>query len=178
VAQEYDARTILVARRGDSLALVDASAAVAATRNGAVSGTAAPAAGNGWDGLAMGAGASLDVPIQATGQVDLEIRILAGTGAGPAPARRMALVVVAPDGSVRSRSAVPVPSSRDGWVIATVTVSTVAGDRLRIEAVDAMTVQSVRGFVPAGPLTPGEHPVPGWSITLANDDVVMLVGGA
>jgi len=180
VASEYDARTIVIARRGDALALVDASAAVAAGRSGAVAGNATLAVGNGWDGLAMDPAASLDVPIQATGQVDLEIRILAGPGASvePGRARRMDLAVMAPDGSLRSRTAVSIPPSDDDWVVARAMVTTVAGDRLRIEAVDGLTVQSVRGFVRSGLVTPGSSPVPGWSITTLRDDAVVLKRGA
>jgi hypothetical protein len=174
VGDAYDARTIVLARRGDGLGLVDASAAIAGGRPGAVAGEAEIAEGNGWDGLALAPGASLDVPVATSGPVDLEIRVLANGGSGPGEDRRMGLAVVAPDGTIRSETTVPVPSGPGDWAVARAVVETVPGDRLRLRAVDPLTVQSVRGFLGAGPVVVGGSPVPGWTITDVTDDAVVL----
>jgi hypothetical protein len=178
VAEAYDARTIVLARRGDRLALVDASAAISGGRPGAVTGDATIAEGNGWDGLALAPGASLDLPVAATGPIDLEIRVLANGGSPSGEDRRMGLAVVAPDGTIRSETALPIPSGPDDWAVARVAVQAVAGDRLRVRAVDPLTIQSVRGFVDAGPVMVGGSPVPGWTITDVTDDAVVLEPGA
>ncbi len=76
---------IVLARRDDRLGLLDAAAAVAATRPGMPIGRAsATVTGNGWDGLAMEAGASLDLPVVYSGAADLEIRVAGRAGREPA----------------------------------------------------------------------------------------------
>ena len=178
VADAYDARTIMLARRGDGLALLDASAAISAGRPGAVAGASTIAEGNGWDGLALEPGASLDVPVATTGPVDLEIRVLANGGTGTSDGRGMGLAVVAPDGAVRSETTLPILSGTGDWVVVKAPVQAIAGDRLRIQAIDRLTVQSVRGFVDAGPVIAGASPVPGWTISEVTDDAVVLERGA
>jgi hypothetical protein len=85
---------------------------------------------------------------------------------------------VAPDGTIRSQTTVPIPSGPEDWAVARAAVQTLPGDRLRLVAVDPLTVQSVRGFVGAGPLVVGASPVPGWTITGVTDDAVVLEPGA
>jgi hypothetical protein len=174
VAGSYDARTIVLARRGERLGLIDAAAAIAAGRPGMQTGRTAPAEGNGWDGLALEASASFDVPVLSTGAADLEIRVLAAAAAG----RRLVVRVIEPGGAERSSATVAVPpAGPDTWQVLDVAVTTVTGDRLRFEALDPMTVQSVRGFVPvveAGPIMAGAIPVPGWRVTAVTSDAVVL----
>jgi hypothetical protein len=175
VAKAYGASTIVLARRDDRLGLLDAAAAVAASRPGRQSGRATATDGNGWDGLAMEAGASFDLPILYSGATDLEIRVL------PAPAdewpagRQMIVSVIDPNGAERSSATVKIPApGAEAWQVLHVPVTTISGDTIRIDGVQPATVQSVRGFMPAGPVEVGASPVPGWRITTVTSDAVVL----
>jgi hypothetical protein len=122
----------------------------------------------------MAAGASLDIGLGSTGPLDVEIRVLAAPMAG----QSFAVCVVTPDGTVRERQAVTIPAGAAGvWTVVRAAVDIRSGERLRLEAADAVTVQSVRGFVNAGSLAPGAAPVPGWRITMAKADAVVLEPG-
>ncbi len=175
VAGAYGARRIVLARRDDRLGLVDASAAEAAARPGAVTGRTTIADGNGWDGLAMQTGSSLALPVLSSGAAGLEIRVLAdATGTLPG-GRHLIVRVTDPQGTERSSAEVVVPQPGAAtWQVLQVPVTTVSGDTIRIEASDPVTVQSVRGFVPAGPLEVGATPVPGWRIVTVTPDAVVL----
>jgi hypothetical protein len=175
VARTDRASVIVLARRDDRLGLLDASVAVAASRPGMRSGRATVADGNGWDGLALDAGASFDLPVAHNGPADLELRVLAAPSGGSPVGRRMVVRVIAPDGTERSSAgvAVPVPGA-EPWQILQVPVVTASGDRIRFEAVDPVTVQSVRGFTPAGPIAVGASPIAGWRIVTLTPDAVVL----
>jgi len=176
IASLGQARAIVLARRGDRLGLLDAAAAVAASGPGLRTGQATVAEGNGWDGLSMATGASFDLPSLPEGAIDLEIRVLAATPSDGTPGpRQMTVSVVDPAGTQRASASVGIPQpGADPWQIAHVPVATMSGDTIRIQAVDPVTVQSVRGFMPAGPIAIGASPVPGWRIATVAPDAVVL----
>lgn len=175
VARLDGANVIVLARRDDRLGLLDAAAAVAASRPGMQAGRATATDGNGWDGLAVEAGASFDLPVLHSGAAELEIRVLAAPLGGSPGGRRIVVRVIGPDLTARSSAGVEVPAPGvEAWQILHVPVVTVAGDRIRIEAVDPVTVQSVRGFMLAGPVEVGAGPIPGWRISTVTPDAVVL----
>ena len=92
------------------------------------------------------------------------------------PKRTFIVRVVGPNGVERSATALEAPAVRDDpWQVIPTALDLQAGDRLRIEALDSVTVQSVRGFLTAGaPLSVGSSPIPGWRITAATPDAVVL----
>jgi hypothetical protein len=175
-AATYDAARVVLARRGAELGQLDAMAVPAAAGPGALRGTAEAVAGNGWDALAMRPGTTLDFATRIDGRVHLEIR-LAGAQAGVlAPDRRFDVAAVGPGGVARSVVTVHVPATRtDPWQLVVADVDLAAGDWLRLEALDPLTVQSIRGFLPAaGPITAGSSPIPGWRVTAATPDAVVM----
>jgi hypothetical protein len=187
VARSYSANEIVVARRGDRLGLLDAAAAVAASRPGMRTGQASAAEGNGWDGVALEAGASFAVLSSYSGPADLEIRVLAAAPAlpatgppalpaiGPPAARRITVMVMDSSGRTRSSTVLDIPApGSDEWQVVHAPVMTVAGDRIRIEAVDPVTVQSIRGFMPAGSIATGASPIQGWVIVSVTPDAIVL----
>lgn len=166
---------IVLARRDDRLGLIDAAATVAAARPGMQAGRATAVDGNGWDGLALDAGASFDLPVFHSGAADLEVRVLAAPAGAWPDGRRMAIAVIDPSGTERSSTSIEVPApGPDAWQLLHVRITTVTGDRIRFEAVDPVTVQSVRGFVTTGPVEAGAIPVPGWRIVTVTPDAVVL----
>ncbi len=176
MAATYDTAAMILARRGAALGAFDASAVPAAAVPGAISGSTEAVVGNGWDALAMKPGATLDVAARIDGPIHLEIR-LAGAQAGlPAPDRRLRISALGPDGRTGSAVTVVAPPTRaDTWLLVVADLELVAGDRLRLEALDPLTVQSVRGFVPAGgSLAVGSSPIPGWQVAATAADAVLL----
>ncbi len=171
-ARDYGASYLVLARRGGELGLFDTVAAVAAGVPGAVTGAATVQPGNGWDTLALEHGASLDLTLATTGRVDLEIRVAPIDGD---MASQLDVVVVGPDGSDRSTTALHVPPGTPGsWQLLLATVATQPGDRLRLRAIGPVAVQSVRGFTGVASVAVGASPIPGWRITKTTDDAVVL----
>jgi hypothetical protein len=175
VAGSYGASSIVLAQQDGRLGLFDAAAVPVAARPGALTGGAETVPGNGWDALTMLANAALELPLRATGPVHLEIR-LAGAQAGvAAPLRRFQLVAVAVSGASR-RIDVDVPATRiDLWQIVTADVDLNPGDHLVLQAIDPLTVQSVRGFMPiGGAIASGSQLVPGWEVSITTPEAVTL----
>jgi hypothetical protein len=177
-AASRDARWIVLARRGDALGLFDAAAVPVTAAPGLRSDAATPVSGNGWDAVALAAVSWLDIPVRATGPTDLEIRVLGSPVPGSVPERRFIVRVLGSGGTERAANSIAAPAARDEpWQVVHTEVDLQAGDRLQIEAVDPVTVQSVRGFLPTSePLAPGSRPVPGWQITTMTADAVVLEG--
>jgi len=175
-AASRGARWIVLARRGDRLGLFDAAAAPVTAVPGLRSGAATPVSGNGWDAMALAAGSWLDIPVRASGRTYLEIRVLGAPAAGSAPERRFIVRVLGSGGTERSANSIAAPAARnDPWQAVDAQLDIQADDRLRIEAIDPITVQSVRGFVSTiEPLAPGSSPVPGWLVSTMTDDAVVL----
>ncbi|MFL5679379.1 MAG: hypothetical protein ACJ77B_02115 [Chloroflexota bacterium] len=160
-ADKYAATTAIVARRGDRLGLVDVAAAVLPPVSGAT-----VVRGNGWDGLELAPGARIEVPIRATGHVDLDIRIIPSRIApGHAPA--IALLALRPDGTSRSLGGLAVARSQRVSTVVTASIDLAAGERLVLATSDTLTIQGIRGFVPA-------TSVPGWRVALETGDAVVL----
>jgi hypothetical protein len=175
VARADDASKIVLARRDDRLGLLDAAAALAGTRPGMRTGRSRVIDGNGWDALAMEPGASFDLPVLSSGPTSLEIRVLAAPSGSWPGGGRITVKVIDPDGVERSSADVDVTAPGAGaWQVLHVPVVTVNGDRIRIEAVEPGTIQSVRGFLPVGPVEVGASPVPGWRIVTVTPDAVVL----
>ncbi len=176
VAATYDAASIVLARRGAALGAFDAMAVPAAAGPGALIGTAEVVTGNGWDALAMQPGTTLDFATRIDGRIHLEIRLAPAEIGVSTPERRFDVAAVGADGAVRSSVTVQVPVTRtDPWQIAVTDLDLTIGDRLRLEALDPLTVQSVRGFLPAdGLLAVGSSPIPGWRVTVAMPNAVAL----
>ena len=162
-ADQYHADGIVLARRGPTVGLVSQPATVAAAAAG-VTGTTQPVEGNGWDAVALEPGATLAIPTDATGTVDLEIRLLTGPtrddAAGGRPRFRLHAGDTATDLTVA-------PDPDADFTVVKASVDLPAGAPLRIEAIDPITVQAVTGFVP----DPG--PPPGWSVATMTDDAVV-----
>ena len=160
-ADRYGADRIVLARRGATTGLIGQPAALAAAGGGATGATHA-LDGNGWDAVALDPGASLAIPVAATGPVDLEIRLLtpaAARGAKPARFRVRA-----------GETAVDLTATREPGrrFHGRQDVDRCPGRRLaRPRGVDPITVQSVTGFVP----DPG--PPAGWSVATTTDDAVV-----
>ena len=170
-----DAGAIVLARREDRIGLLDAAATMAATRPGMTAGRPTPIEGNGWDALVMEPGAWFDLPVPAAGPAALEIRVLAAPSGSWPGGGRIVVRVIDAAGAVRSSASVDVtPPGADAWEVLHVPVATSTGDRIRIEAVEAGTIQSVRGFMPAGPIAVGASPVPGWQIATVAPDAIVL----
>jgi hypothetical protein len=175
-AASRDARWIVLGRRGDALGLFDAAAVPVTAAPGLRSDAATPVSGNGWDAVALGARSWLDMPVRATGRTDLEIRVLGSPVPGSVPERRFIVRVLGPSGTERAANSIAAPAARDDpWQVVHAQLELQAGDRLRIEAVDPITVQSARGFLPTSePLASGSRPVPGWRVTTMTADAVVL----
>jgi hypothetical protein len=139
------------------------------------SGRATVTDGNGWDGLAMEPGASFDLPIFYSGAADLEIRVLAAPAGGSPDGRKLTVSVIDPEGAARSSALVDIPApGAEPWQVLHVPVTPMTGDTIRIQAVDPVTMQSVRGFMPTGPVEVGASPVQGWRIATVTPDAVVL----
>ena len=120
--------------------------------------------GNGWDAVALDPGATLTIPIDANGPVDLEIRLLTGSPAGSAGNGQSRFRLHVGD-TVTDVTATSDPDF--DFSVVTTSIDLPAGATLLLEAIDPITVQSVTGFVP----DPG--PPPGWSVAATTDDAVV-----
>jgi hypothetical protein len=148
----------------------------AAAVPGALDGSAALVAGNGWDAVGLGAGASLEFVTHLDGPVQLEIRIAPAAADGSALNPRFRVTPIGPDGSPAGPAAeIGVRTATTGpWQIVAADLAATWG-RLRFEAVDPLTLQSIRGFVPAGgSFDPGSSPLPGWRVTARTPEAVTL----
>jgi hypothetical protein len=124
----------------------------------------------------MEPGTTLDLGTRVDGPIHLEIRVARVGAGGPTSARRLRLAAVGPDSSAHAPVTIEIPATVTGpWQVVVADLDLAAGDRLRLEALDAVTVQSVRGFLPAaGSLAVGSSPIPGWRVTVATPDAVVL----
>ncbi|HLO34466.1 MAG TPA: hypothetical protein VK194_00220, partial [Candidatus Deferrimicrobium sp.] len=167
VADTYGADRIILARRGDRWGLVHQVAAVAAGQPGAITGAVAVVDGNGWDAVELPPGARLSFTLTATSTIDLELRLAGVRGAPAAPDRRFRLVATGA-GTERVLGELVVPATTvDAWQVVDVATELRAGERLTIEAVDDLVLQSIVGFVPAAP-------PPGWQVVASTADAVVL----
>jgi uncharacterized protein DUF6541 len=138
-ADRYAAATIVLARRGDRVGLVDAVASLALDSSSGASARA----GNGWDVVDLAAGGHLVMPLQVSGPIDLELRFEGTQNDVPLPARRVQLLA----GRDVVSLVVP-PSGADEWQVVRASVTLQPGADLVVQAQDPVALQSIRGFVP------------------------------
>ncbi len=192
VADRYGADRILLGRRGAAIGRISRVATLTAMEPGATSGPSRVLAGNGWDAVVLEPGSSLAFGVAEAGApIELEIRVLPGrrpvsgpietsdtdpflapvpgsaTGAlglgGTDMARRFR--VLAGDRVVDEFS-VPLGDTIDFQVVRS-QVTLASGERLVIEALDRIAIQSVTGYVP------DDGPPPGWRTVTATPDAVV-----
>lgn len=163
------ARRIVIPRAEDGRwGLFDASTGPAAARPGAAQGDVRPVAGNGWDGVLLGSGGALTMPAALpAGAVRLEIRVV-HRPTDP-PAGRLRVVATTATGEVRS--AVIDAAGTDFTVLAVELALPSGATSLRLEGLEPVVVQSVRGFV-APPAASGLPD--GWRILAEAPDAVVL----
>ena len=168
VADSYDANRILLARRGDRWGVIQQVAAIAARMPGGISGPATVVDGNGWDATALEPGARLVLaPVLVRRPIALEVRFLGADVNRPVPDRRVRLIAVG-SGGERDVGDLVVPATIvDNWQVVDEEVELQPGERLAIEAVDEVTVQSILGFVATGPPS-------GWQTVETTPDAVVL----
>ena len=168
VADRYHADRILLAQRGDRWGVIHEVAALAAVQPGAVSGGAAVVEGNGWDGVALQPGARLLLaPAVVDRPIALEIRFLGESADPSVPQRRVRLLAVGSDGD-RDVGDLALPATAaDEWQVVGAEITLRPGERLAIEAVEGVTVQSVLGFAASGPPD-------GWRTVTETADAVLL----
>ncbi len=170
VADTYGADRILLARRGDTWGVIHQVAAIAAMQPGGMSGPATVVDGNGWDAVALEPGGRVVIaPAAAAADrpISLELRFLGAEANRAVPDRRVRLIAVGA-GAERDVGDLVVPATVvDEWQVVHATISLQPGERLAIEAVDRVTVQSVMGFVATGPPN-------GWQTVRETPDAVVL----
>jgi hypothetical protein len=178
IADAYGASRIILARpavAGDArLALFDETAAVAADQaEQGVTGPWTLLQGNGWDAVGLEAGSVLRLSLRVPGDVLVEVRVAGSQQATPVPARRFALVAETTTGTERTLAELTAAGTDQAWQRLTAEVQLQPGDHLAVRAIDALTVQSLRGYVAAAG-TGGGSPIPGWRIAASTDQAVVL----
>jgi hypothetical protein len=168
VADLYTADRILLARRSDLWGIIHQVAAIAAKEPGGTSGAATIVDGNGWDAVALEPSARLVfAPAIVDRPIALEVRFLGAQANRAVADRRVRLIAVGTDGE-RDIGDLVVPATvLDDWQVVKADIDLRPGERLAIEAVDAVTVQSILGFVATGPPN-------GWQIIRTAPDAVVL----
>jgi len=175
VADAYGAGRIVLARRGERWGLLDVPAgALLAAAPEAIAGPIEHEEGNGYDALRLmpgsrvrllaraPAGEALELvvrarPADAAGLVPPRFRLLAGATAGGAPPERALADLEVPAG--------------EEWGRAIALVTLHEGEALWLEALDAVILQSARGFV--APTAPPD----GWRVAASSPDAVVLATG-
>ena len=164
VADAYGARTIVIARRDGRWGVVDVSTALLAPPTGVK-----VVEGNGWDGLELSAGSRVQIPFTATGPIDLEIRLVDRGLALPsgAAAPVLSLLAARPNGTVQHLGSVSARLAGGLSTVVSASIALGAGDTLVVSTNATVTIQSVRGFVPAPAIS-------GWRVVRETPDAVVL----
>jgi hypothetical protein len=166
VADRYRARLAVLARQDERLGWLDQVATVAARMPGGLVGSATIVEGNGWDAIALEPGSRLRLQPGTVGPVRLDIRVFGSRSGGPAAVGRMRLLAEGA-GTERPLATLASPSTIEPWVVVSADVVIRPDDRIVIEAVEAVTIQSVRGYLDA--------PVPGgWRMRTETPDAAVL----
>ncbi|MGK2849446.1 MAG: hypothetical protein ACSLFN_00815 [Candidatus Limnocylindrales bacterium] len=166
-ADRYGADRIVLARRDGALGLIGLPGVVAADL-GRVDGASGRVAGNGFDQLALEAGSTLTLAVEAAATGALRLELRAGTDAaigadGLRPAARVQIRV-----GDRPPIDLVVPALRDaGLSVLPITVERSPGEPVVIEAIDRVLLQGILGFV----RDPG--PPPGWRLATETADAVV-----
>jgi hypothetical protein len=168
VADSYGADRILLARRGDELGVIHQVAAVAAKQPGGMSGPATVVDGNGWDAVALEpSGRVAFAPATVDRPISLELRFLGAEANRAVPDRRVRLIAVGAGGERDVGDLVVSATVLDEWQVVRAAIDLQPGERLAIEAVDSVTVQSILGFIATGPPN-------GWQAVRTTPDAVVL----
>jgi hypothetical protein len=168
VADAYQAHRILLARRGDRWGVIQHVAAVAAQAPGGESGPATVVEGNGWDAVALAAGARLVMDVATFDQpMALELKFSGKAGTLPVADRQVRLLAIGSGGERTVADLVVPATANEDWQVVQADVTLRMGERLAIEAVDPVTVQSMLGFVAATPPS-------GWKTIASTPDAVVL----
>ena len=124
--------------------------------------------GNGWDLVDLAAGGRLVLPTAVTGPLDLELRFEGKRDNASVPARRFRLLAGGIAGGERPLADLVVPpSGPNDWEVLHTSIDLGTGESLLLEALDPMSLQSVRGFASAAPPT-------GWQVVRQTADAVLL----
>ena len=168
VADAYGADRILVARRDDRWGVVQQVAALAARVPGALTGPSTIIDGNGWDDVDLAPGARLAFDLATTDRpLHLELRFAGEVGNRGAPERRLRLLAAGSDAERDLADLVLPATETDEWQVIPADVQLRPGERLVVEAVDEVALQSFTGFlVTTAP--------PGWQIVTTTPDAVVL----
>ncbi len=173
VADTYHATRIVLAQRPAGWGVIAQVAAVAAREPGATSGRTTIVEGNGWDAVDLAPGARLAFPITAGGPVRLELRVAAPAAGQAAADRRFRLLAVPTDQGVANVAGRPLAdvvapaTAADGWQVVDAAIELRSGERLVVEAVDDITLQSFLGFTTSGPPD-------GWRVAATTAEAIVL----
>jgi hypothetical protein len=168
VADAYGADRILIAQRDGRWGVVQQVAAVASRAPGVLTGPSTVVDGNGWDDVDLAPGARLAFDLAAPDRpMHLEMRFVGEVGNRAAPERRLRLLATS-GGEERDLADLLLPATAvDEWQVIAADVELRTGERLVVEAIDDVAVQSFLGFVAA--TVP-----PGWQTIATTSDAVVL----
>jgi hypothetical protein len=143
-------------------------AAVAARAPGGESGPATVVEGNGWDAVALTPGARQIMAVATFDQpIGLELKFSGKAGALPVADRHVRLLAIGSGGDRDVGDLVVPATATDDWQVVHADITLRTDERLAIEAVDPVTVQSMLGFVAATPPS-------GWQVIASTPDAVVL----
>jgi hypothetical protein len=168
VADSYAADRILIARRDDRWGVVQQVASLAARVPGALTGPSKVVDGNGWDDVDLAPGARLAFDLAATDRpMHLELRFAGEMGDRGVPERRLRLMTLG-GAEARDLADLVLPATAvNAWQVIGADVELRSGERLVVEAIDAVALQSFLGFV-------ATSKPPGWQTVAATPDAVVL----
>jgi len=168
VADTYHADRILLARRGDRWGIIQQVASVVAKMPGGTVGSATVVDGNGWDAVGLAPGARVLMPIAAPDRpLALELKFLGRESGQPGADRRVRMIAVSVNGERDLGDLVVPATASDDWQVVRTDVALRPGERLAIEAVDPVSLQSVLGFASI------DAPA-GWRTVATTPDAVVL----
>jgi hypothetical protein len=168
VASEYGANQILIARRGGAWGTIHQVAATTARDEAATDGTSRIVDGNGWDVVELSPRSRLAFRIASQAGLDLELRFRGAVDGQPQPDRAFRLLAVGPADEERPLGDYHLPATdSEEWQIITVRVDVWAGERMAIEAIDPVAIQSILGFARSSP-------PPGWHVARETPDAILL----
>ena len=167
-ADQYGADRILLARRGETWGTIHQVAATTARNDEATEGTTRIVDGNGWDVVELSPGSRLVFGIAPQVGIGLELRFRGAVDGQPAPDRAFRLLAVGPAGDERILGEFLLPATGDEeWQIASTQADLRLGERLAVEAINDVAIQSLLGFV-------APSPMPGWHVASETQDAVLL----